>query len=328
MPGLRALSAAVVCVAALSTAVSGASAQTADYPSKPIHFIVPAAPGGVTDVVARALGHELGELWNTQVVIENRAGATNQIAAEVVAKASPDGYTLLVTPEATFVINPYLYKTLRYDAAKDFTPISGLVAINHALIVKNDLGVGSVAELLALAKQKPGTISFGGYGLGSTGHLNMEMLQHEAGVKFNGVQYKGATPALTEVMGGHLDAMFISASSSIQPSKNGTVKLLGFGSKQPMPDHPDVPTIAETVPGFEARSWFCIVGPAGMPKEIVAKLNAAIAKVFQNPEFQARFLKPNLFTPITSSPAEFAAFIQAESKKWKAVIEAANVKLD
>jgi tripartite-type tricarboxylate transporter receptor subunit TctC len=304
-----------------------AYAQSTDYPSKPIHLIVPAAPGGVTDLVARALAQRLTEAWNTQVVVENRAGANNQIAAEIVAKAPADGYTLLVTPEATFVINPYLYKSLRYDP-KDFTPISGLVAINHALIVRNGLGVNSVAELIALAKQKPNTISFGGYGLGSTGHLNMEMLQHEAKVKFIAVQYKGATPALTEVMGGHLDAMFISASSAIQPSKAGSVKLLAFGSKQRVPTYADVPTIAEAVPGFEARSWFCIVGPAGLPKEIVAKLNSTIAKIFQNAEFQERFLKPSLFTPITSPPEEFAAFIRSESKKWKAVIEAANVKLE
>ncbi len=314
--------------AALFGVLASAHAESVNYPSKPIHFIVPAAPGGVTDIVARALGQQLTNLWNEQVVVENRAGANNQIAAEIVAKAPADGYTLFVSPEATFVINPYLYKTLHYDAHRDFTPISGLIAINHALIVRNNLGVNSFAEFLALAKQKPGTISFGGYGIGSTGHLNMEMLQHEAQVKFIGVQYKGATPALNEVMGGHLDAMFISTSSAIGPSKGGQVKLLAIGSKQRIPTYSDVPTIAENVPGFVARSWFGIVGPAGMPKDIVEKLNSAIATIFQNAEFQERFLKPNLFTPIPSSSEEFAAFINADSQKWKEVIAAANVKLD
>lgn len=315
-------------VAALLCTLASAPAQGANYPERPIHVIVPAAPGGVTDVVARAVGQQLTEMWKEQVVIENRAGANNQIAAEIVTKAAPDGYTLFVSPEATFVINPYLYKTLHYDAQRDFTPISGLIAINQALVVKNDLGVNSFAEFLALAKKKPGTISFGGYGIGSTGHLNMEMLQHDAQVKFIGVQYKGATPALNEVMGGHLDAMFISTSSALGPWKNGKLKLLAIGSKERIPGYSDIPTVAESIPGFVARSWFCIVGPAGLPKDIVAKLNSAIAKIFQNAEFQERILKPNLFTPITSSPEEFAAFIAADSQKWKEVIKAANVKLE
>ena len=314
--------------AALLCTLVAAQAQTANYPDKPIHIIVPAAPGGVTDIVARAMGQRFTELWNAQVVVENRAGANNQIAAEIVAKAVPNGYTLFVSAEATFVINPYLYKTLHYDAHKDFTPISGLIAINQALVVRNDLGVNSVAEFLALAKQKPGTVSFGGYGIGSTGHLNMEMLQHDAHVKFIGVQYKGATPGLNEVMGGHLDAMFISTSSAIGPWKNGHLKIIAIGSKERIPAYADIPTVAETVPGFVARSWFCLVGPAGMPKDIVEKLNSAVVKIFENAEFQERFLKPNLFTPIASSTAEFAAFIEADSKKWQEVIEAANVKLD
>jgi tripartite-type tricarboxylate transporter receptor subunit TctC len=324
MPCLRTTWAAgfLLCV------LTSAHAQSSNYPSKPIHFIVPAAPGGVTDIVARALGQQLTEIWHEQVVVENRSGANNQIAAEIVAKAPADGYTLFVSPEATFVINPYLYKTLHYDPHRDFTPISGLIEINQALIVRNGLGVNSVAEFLALAKQKPGTISFGGYGIGSTGHLNMEMLQHDTHVKFIGVQYKGATPALNEIMGGHLDAMFISTSSAIGPWKNGQMKILAIGSKQRIPAYSDIPTVAEAVPEFVARSWFGIVGPAGMPKDIVAKLNSAVANVFQNTEFQERFLKPNFFTPIPSSPEEFAAFISADSKKWQAVIKAANVTLD
>ena len=322
LPTARAV-AVVLCMVVVS-----ANAQSVNYPEKPIHIVVPAAPGGVTDILARALGQRLTELWNEQVIIENRAGANNQIAAEIVAKAPPDGYTLLVSAEATFVINPYIYKNLRYDAHRDFTPISGLVAINQALIVKNDLAVKSVAEFLAMAKKNPGTISFGGYGIGSTGHLNMEMLQHDAKVKFIGVQYRGATPALTDIIGGHLDAMFISTSSALNPAKNGQVRILAVGSQERIDDHSDIPTVAETVPGFVARSWFCIVGPARMPKDVVEKLNSAIAKIFQNPEFQERFLKPNLFTPITSSPKEFATFINADSKKWKEVVEAANIKLD
>jgi tripartite-type tricarboxylate transporter receptor subunit TctC len=315
-------------VAALLCMVVSANAQSVNYPEKPIHIVVPAAPGGVTDILARAIGQRLTELWKEQIIVENRGGASNQIAAEVVAKAPPDGYTLLLSAEATFVINPYIYKTLRYDARRDFTPISGLIAINQALIVKNTLGVKTVAEFLALAKQKPGAITFGGYGIGSTGHLNMEMLQHDAKVQFTGVQYKGATPAMSDIMGGHLDAMFISTSSALGPAQNGQVKILAIGSQERVPEHADIPTVAETIPGFVARSWFGIVGPAGMPKDIVAKLNSAIVQIFQDSEFHERFLKPNLFTSITSSPKEFTAFINADAKKWKEVVEAANIKLD
>jgi tripartite-type tricarboxylate transporter receptor subunit TctC len=314
-------------VAGLYT-LSSANAQDITYPERPIHIVVPAAPGGVTDILARAIGQHLAALWKEPVVVDNRAGAGNQIAAEIVTNSAPDGYTLLLSAEATFVINPYLYKTLRYDPHRGFTPISGLVAINQALVVRKDLGVDTVAQFISLAKQKPGGISFGGYGVGSTGHLNMEMLQHDANVKFTGVQYKGATPALNDIMGGHLDAMFISTSSALGPAKDGRIKILAIGSKQRIPAYSDIPTIAETVPNFVARSWFCIVGPAGLSKEIVNKVNSAIAKIFQNREFEERFLKPNLFIPIISSPAEFAAFIDADSKKWQEVIETAKIKLD
>ena len=319
----------VACMAAvLFCALFSAKAQDGNYPERPIHIVVPASPGGVTDILARAIGQHLTELWKQPVVVDNRAGAGNQIAAEIVANAAPDGYTLLISAEATLVINPYLYKSLRYDPRHGFTPVSGLVAINQALVVKNGLGVDSVAEFLAKAKQKPEGISFGGYGVGSTGHLNMEMLQHDAKVKFTGVQYKGATPALTDIMGGHLDAMFISTSSALGPAKSGQLKILAIGSKERVPGYSDIPTVAETVPDFVARSWFFIVGPAGMPKEIVEKLNSAIAKIFQNANFQEQFLKPNLFVPIVTSPAEFEAFIDADSKKWKEVIETAHIKLD
>src|SRR3974377_103801 len=305
-----------------------ANTQDASYPERPIHIVVPATPGGVTDILARAIGQHLTELWKERVIVDNRAGAGNQIAAEIVANAAPDGYTLLVSAEATLVINPYLYKSLRYDARRDFTPISGLVAINQALIVRNDLGVNSVAEFLAMAKQKPESISFGGYGIGSTGHLNMEMLQHEVKDKINGVKYKGAPPALSEIMGRHLDAMFMSSNSAMGPAKSGQVKILAIGSKERIPAYSDIQTVAETVPGFVARSWFCMVGPGGMPKGVVEKLNAAIVKIFQNPDFQEPFLKPNLFAPIVSSPAEFAAFIDTDSKKWKEGIKPPTIKLN
>jgi tripartite-type tricarboxylate transporter receptor subunit TctC len=278
--------------------------------------------------LARGIAQSLSKTWNTDIVVENRGGASNQLAVDVVLKAPPDGYTLMLTAEATLVINQWLYKDLHYDPFKDFTPITGLVEISHALIVSNGLGVNSVAELLALAKAKPNKVSFGNFGVGSTGHLNMETLQHMAGGRFIAVPYKGATPALNDILGNHLDAMFISASTAASFAQGGKLKLLGFGSKQRFADYPDVPTIAETVPGFVARSWFGLVGPAGMPQPIVQKLSTAIAKVFDDKDFQERLIKPNLYTPIVSSPEDFAKFIKTDAQKWKSVVETAKVKIE
>lgn len=311
-------------VALLATVA--ANAQT--YPNKPITILVPAAPGGVTDIVARALGQKLTEAWGQQVVIENKSGANNQIAAETAAKSAPDGYTLFLTAEATFVINPSLYKKLRYDPEKDFTPVTGLVSINHALVGAPTLTAKDTKEIIALAKAKPGELTYGTFGIGSTGHLNMALLEKLTGTKLVGVQYKGATPALTDVMAGHISMMFISTSSAVEPAKAGKVKILGIGSKQRIKSLPDVPAIAESVPGFEARSWFGLFAPAGLPKDVLAKLNGEIKRIYADPVFQEKFLAPYLYESMVTSPEEFAAFIKADAAKWQDVIKAANVTVE
>jgi tripartite-type tricarboxylate transporter receptor subunit TctC len=316
----------VLAVLGAALAASGARAQT--YPNKPITILVPAAPGGVTDIVARALGQKLTEAWGQQVVIENKSGANNQIAAEAAAKAAPDGYTLLLTAEATFVINPSLYKKLRYDPEKDFTPVTGLVSINHALIAAPSLAAKDTKDVIALAKAKPGDLTYGTFGIGSTGHLNMALLEKMTGTKLVGVQYKGATPALTDVMAGHIAMMFISTSSAVEPAKAGKVKILGIGSPKRIASLPDVPAIAESVPGFEARSWFGLFAPAGLPKDVLAKLNGEIKKIYADPAFQEKFLAPYLYEPMVTSPEEFAAFIKADAAKWQDVIKAANVVVE
>jgi tripartite-type tricarboxylate transporter receptor subunit TctC len=316
----------VLAVLGAALAASGARAQT--YPNKPITILVPAAPGGVTDIVARALGQKLTEAWGQQVVIENKSGANNQIAAEAAAKAAPDGYTLLLTAEATFVINPSLYKKLRYDPEKDFTPVTGLVSINHALIAAPSLAAKDTKDVIALAKAKPGELTYGTFGIGSTGHLNMALLEKMTGTKLVGVQYKGATPALTDVMAGHIAMMFISTSSAVEPAKAGKVKILGIGSPKRIASLPDVPAIAESVPGFEARSWFGLFAPAGLPKDVLAKLNGEIKKIYADPAFQEKFLAPYLYEPMVTSPEEFAAFIKSDAAKWQDVIKAANVVVE
>src|SRR5947209_13827667 len=258
-----------------------AAAQGTSFPVKPVTIIVPAAPGGVTDALGRTLAQRFGEAWGQQVIVENRPGANNQIAAEYVTKAVPDGYTLLIGPEVTFVVNPSLYPKLAYDPVKGFTPISGLVTINHALIVNPALPVRNVKELIALAKQKPGEINYGTFGVGSSGHLNMELFQALSGAKFQAVHYKGATPALNDVIAGHIQMMFISVGSAVPQWKAEKVKFLPVGAAIRMAVLPEIPTVAESgLPGYEAVSWFGLFGPPAMPAEIVDKINAEVRKVF------------------------------------------------
>src|SRR5215813_7194960 len=285
-----------------------AAAQEGGYPNKPVTIIVPAAPGGVTDALGRTLAQRFTEAWGQQVIVENKPGANNQIAAEYVTKAAPDGYTLFIGPETTFVVNPSLYPKLPYDPVKGFTPISGLVSINHALILNPALPVHNVKELIALAKEKPDELNYGTFGVGSSGHLNMELFQALSGAKFQAVHYKGATPALTDVMAGHIQMMFISVGKRMA--------LL-----------PEVPTVAESgLPGYEAVSWFGLFGPPGMPADVVAKINTEVRKVFADPEIKKSFLDRQYFESIAGTPEQLAKYIKADEPKWRKVIHDANVK--
>src|SRR5437588_4537400 len=308
---------------------AAATAQEGGYPSKPVTVIVPAAPGGVTDALGRTLAQWFTESWGQQAVVENKPGANNQIAAEYVTKSAPDGYTLLIGPEVTFVVNPSLYPKLPYDPVKGFTPISGLVTINHALIVNPALPVRNVKELIALAKQKPGEINYGTFGVGSSGHLNMELFQALSGAKFQAVHYKGATPALTDVMDGHIQMMFIIVGSAVPQWKADKVKLLAVGAAKRMVLLPEVATVAESgLPGYEAVSWFGLFGPPGMPAEIVAKINGAVRKILDDPEIKKNFLERQYFEAIAGTPEQLAQFIRSDEPKWRKVIQDAKLKAE
>ena len=307
----------------------GTSATAQSYPARPITLVVPAPPGGVNDLTARLLGKQLSEAWKAQVIIENKPGATNKIAAEYVARSAADGYTLFVTAESTFVINPTLFATLPYDPVKDFVPVTGLISINHALIAHPSLPVNGVGDLIELARKKPGDINYGTYGPGSTGHLNMAMLETMAGVKFTPVHYQGAAPAFNDVMAGHIHMMFISLGSAVQPAQAGRVKLLATGGKRRVDRLPGTPTVAESgLPEFEAVSWFGLFAPAKTPRDIVLKLNAEARRIFNDPDFRRTSLDPQFFMPMTSTPEEFAAFIATDAQKWAKVMRAAHVKID
>jgi tripartite-type tricarboxylate transporter receptor subunit TctC len=323
-----AIRAAVVALAAVVSFFGQALAQS--YPSKPIHIVVPFPAGGITDVIGRALGQRLGEDWSTQVVIENRpGGASGQIGTEYVVRAAADGYTLLVSADATFVTAPHTYSKLLYDPRVDLVPVTALGISPQALVVHPSLPVNSLADLVALARNKPGSVNYGTFGIGSSGHLNVVLLEGMTGTRFTPVHYRGAAPAITDLIGGHIQMMIVSIGLIEQGWQAGQLKVLGFGSATRLPQHPQVPTLAESgLPGYEAGSWYGLAAPKGTPADIVAKLNAQAQRIFNDPDFQKRILAPSFIFPLTSSPDVFAARIRTESAKWGKVIRDANIKVE
>jgi tripartite-type tricarboxylate transporter receptor subunit TctC len=310
-------------------APGGATAEEAAFPSKPIRIIVSNAPGGVTDTLARTIGQRLSETWGQQVVVENKPGANTQIAAELVARSAPDGHTLLLTPEVTFVINPSLYSKLAYDPVKDFVPISGLVSVNHTLVAHPSLPAQTIGELIALAKAKPGELNYATLGPGSAAHLNMEMFQGITGVKLTPVHYRGSTPALTDVIAGHVPMMFVNIGNAMSAWKAGNVKALAVASAKRLAQFPDLPTVAEGgVSGFAAGAWFGLFAPAGTPRNVIMRINAEVQKILADPEYRAKVLLPHVLEPIAGSPDEYAASIKADAAKWAKVIRDANLKAD
>ena len=308
-----------------------AAAQTQSYPTRTITITVTAAAGGVTDVVARALGQRLAEAWGQQVVIENKGGAAHVVGAQSVAKAAPDGYSLLVAEAGTFTVNPTLYGKgkLPYDEEKDFTPITGIVRINQALLGHPSLPANNVRELIALAKKKPGELAYGTAGIGSAPHMNMVLFESMAGVKLQAVHYRGAAPALTDVIAGHVHLMSVSVSLALPPFRAGQIKIFGIGSSKRLAPAADIPTVAESgLPGYEASTWFGLFTTAGTPRDIVDKINAEVVKLLADPQFREKFLAPQMFEPMASSPEAFADYIKAQTNKWAKVIREQKLSID
>ena len=303
------------CAAAVSP-----QARAQGYPAKAVRVVVPLPAGGATDVIARAVGQRLSEMWGQQIVIENKGGANTQIGAEAVAKSAPDGYTLLATSEATLAVNPFLYRKLAYEA-KDFMPVSGLGAITQALVVHPSVPANTVAEFIALAKSKPGELNYGTLGIGSSSHLNTISFESMAGVRLTPVHYRGGAPALTDVIGGHTQVLFISVTLMNQPWKAGQLKALGVGGRKRVPQFPELPTIAESgLPGYQAVSWFGLFAPAGTPAEIVRNINADVQRILSDPMFEEKFLTPSFFEPILGPADAFAGYVRAEQARWSKII--------
>ena len=297
------------------------------YPTKPVTIVVTLAAGGAADVIARAVAQRLTEEWGQPVVVENKGGANNQVGTTAVARSAPDGYTLLLTPEHTFTVNPYLYRKLSYDPAKDFIPVTGLVSISQALVVHPSLAMQNVPDLIASAKEKPGGINYGSLGVGSGPHLSMELLQSMSGTKLNAVQYKGAAPALTDVIAGHVPMMFVSTGLIVQAWKAGQLRPLGVGSRERPAQFPELPTVAETLLGFTALVWFGLFAPSGTPRDIVVKINNAVQRMLADRDFHDRFLAPNLYEPMSGSPEQFAEQIRLDAERWQKVIRDAKLAI-
>ncbi len=299
------------------------------YPSKPIRIIVPTSAGGITDTLARALGQRLGESFGQPVVVENRPAGAGHIGMDFVAKSAPDGYTLMVNSDAAFVVNPHLYSKLTYNPIGDFAPISGLGISPQALALHPSVPANSFKELIAYAKSKPGEINYGTFGIGTSGHLNIIYIENETGAKFSPVHYRGAAPAITDLLGGHIQMMIVSIGLLRQNIESGKIKAVGVGALRRLPQFPNVPTLDESgLTGFEAGSWYGLVAPKGTPPEIVNKLSDETQKIFSDPAFREKFLDPAATFSIASPPDQFAARMQRDLAKWGKVIKEAGIKVD
>jgi tripartite-type tricarboxylate transporter receptor subunit TctC len=313
-------------IASLVAIATCASAQ--NYPTKPIRLVVPFPPAGTTDILAREVGQRLSEALGQPVVIDNRPGAAGNIGSEIVAKSAPDGYTLLMCTVSSHAINPGLYSKVPYDHIKDFAPIALVARVPNVLEVTPSLPVNTVADLIKLAKEKPGQINFASSGSGTSIHLSGELFKTMAGVDMVHVPYKGSAPAITDLVGGQVQVMFDNLPSSIGQIKAGKLRAIAVTSAERAAALPNVPTIAESgLPGFEATSWFGVLAPAGTPPEIVKRLNAEIVKWLQSPEAREKLLSQGA-VPAGGSPEEFGAYIRTETDKWAKVIKASGAKVD
>jgi tripartite-type tricarboxylate transporter receptor subunit TctC len=309
-----------VVLAVITPSTSGAQG---DYPSHTIKIIVPIPPGGFADTFPRLIAQKLSAQWSRPVVVENKPGAALNIGAEFVAKAEPDGYTLLATPPGPLVTNQFFHPHLGFDPGA-FAPVTILARGPFVLVARGSLPVSSIPELIAYAKQHPDKLNFASSGLGSPPHLVMEMLKVKAGIRLVHVPYKGLTPALTDLIAGHVDMMFHDPSSTLPSIKAGQLKALGVTSESRLRELPDVPAIAQALAGFHATTWYGVVAPPKTPDKIASKLSSAIADILRQPDIIKRLADYSIAS-VGSTPSETAAFLTEERKRWGGVAKAAHI---
>ncbi|MCW5604184.1 MAG: tripartite tricarboxylate transporter substrate binding protein [Burkholderiales bacterium] len=316
----------VAVAAAFFTLAPLAAAQT--YPTKPIRLVVPFTPGGSTDILARVVGQKLTEAFGTQVIIDNRPGAGGTIGVEIVARAAPDGYTLVMGHIGTFGVNPSLYPKLPYDAVKNFQPITLVALVPNLMSVSQKLPVKSIKEFVALAQSKPGALNYGSGGNGSAAHLASEYLKLLTKTDIVHIPYKGTAPAITDLIAGNISMMITGVPPQMPHIKAGRLRPLGVATAKRLSLFPDLPTIAEGgVPDYEATQWYGVLAPAGTPRAVVARLHSEIVKSLSGADVKQR-LAGDAAEPVGNTPEEFGAFIRKEIARWAPVIKASGAKPD
>lgn len=310
----------IIRVIAIALAASSLQVQAQPYPNQPIRLIVPFAAGGPSDVLARAFSQKLGEDLGQPVIIDNKPGAGTNLAAEFVARSKPDGYTIFLMMVGTQAINETLYKKLNYNTVKDFAPIT-LVASSSLMLVANpSVPVKNVSELIAYAKANPGKVNFGSSGTGTPLHLGGELFNVQAGTDITHVPYKGAAPALTDVLGGQIQTAMVGTPAALPHVKSGKLTPIGVTSLKRTPNAPEVPAIAETLPNFEVELVYALVAPTGTPNPIIKRLNAQMGTILNNPEIKTQ-LASRGFDVQTSTPEQLGAYIKAEVAKWAPIVK-------
>ncbi len=316
-------------VLAFSTSVLlvGQAAFAQSFPTKPIRIIVPFPAGGATDIFTRLISQKLTENLGQTILVDNRGGASGIIGTEMVVKAPPDGYTWMITA-THHAINPSLYKKLPYDTVRDLVALTLVATSPNIVLAHPSLPVNNIKELIALAKAKPGELNFASTGIGGSNHLSGEMFKSMAGIDMVHIPYKGAAPAMNDLLGGQVTLMFDTPAAGLPHIRAGKLKALAVTSAKRTPLCPDIPTVAESgLPGYEALSWFGMYGPAKTPKEIVTRVNAEVVKILHMPEIKKRFADLAA-EPVGNSPEEFAAFLKSEMAKWAKVVKECGAHLD
>ncbi|MCX7141835.1 MAG: tripartite tricarboxylate transporter substrate binding protein [Proteobacteria bacterium] len=312
----------------MAAALPGQAATAAEFPDKPIRLICPYAPGGLSDILARILAKRLSEKIGQPVMVENRAGAGGIIGMEIVAKAAPDGYTIIMVGQGMASVNPSLYKNLSYDTLRDFAPIAQVARFSMVLVANPGQPPKSVKEFIELSRAKPGSMSYGSAGNASTAHLMTELFKHKAGIDVVHVPFKGEAPAITEIMGGRLSVMFATLGGALSHIQSGKLSALGLATKERSLVAPEIPTPAEAgVPDFEVQGWYGMLAPAGVPKPIVNRLSQEFVAIANEPELRERLAARGMDS-IGSSPEAFAKWIQDEIDRWRKVVNDANIRTD
>jgi tripartite-type tricarboxylate transporter receptor subunit TctC len=310
---------------AMSIAFTASHAAAQGYPNRPIRIIAPFPAGGLVDVLARAVGEELTKTLGQPVIVENKPGAGGNIGADLVAKAEPDGYTLLMTSPGIQSINQFLYKSMPFDPDKAFAPISLVADMSMLVVVHPKTNVKTLADLIAAARANPGKLTFGSAGVGTTGHLGQALLTHVAKINLTHIPYRGAAPSVTDLIAGQIDGVVDNPPTVMPHIRAGTVTALAVAAKERLAVLPNVPTSAEAgLPGWEASSWFGVVAPAATPPDVIKRLHAEIAKAVRQPSME-KFTTQSGARMVGNSPEEFAALILDERKKWGEIIKAANI---